>query len=244
MEWIGDPRIGHAVVERRFDVEAGGRRVPGILWTPEGSEGSRPLVLLGHGGTAHKRVPYILGLARRLVRHLGLAAAAIDGPTHGDRRKSGTDDMDLIRRDFRESLDRAETTDEMIEDWKATLEGLQTLPEIAPGPIGYWGLSMGTIYGLPFVAAEPRVEVAVLGLMGAFGRYGRRLAEDAKRVSCPVLFLQQWDDELIPRDRALALFDDLGSSDKRLHTHPGKHAQVPVEEVEASEKFLAAHLKR
>ncbi len=244
MEWIGDPRIGHAVVERRFDVEAGGRRVPGILWTPEASEGSRPLVLLGHGGTAHKRVPYILGLARRLVRHLGLAAAAIDGPTHGDRRKSGTDDRELIRKDFQESLDRAETTDEMIEDWKATLEGLQTLPEIAPGPIGYWGLSMGTIYGLPFVAAEPRVEVAVLGLMGAFGRYGRRLAEDAKRISCPVLFLQQWDDQLIPRDRALALFDDLGSSDKRLHTNPGKHAQVPVEEIEASERFFATHLKR
>ena len=244
MEWIGAPRIGHAVVERRFDVEAGGRRVPGILWTPDKSEGSRPLILLGHGGTAHKRAPYILGMARRLVRHLGFAAAAIDGPTHGDRRKPGTDDMDLVREDVEESLARAETQDEMIEDWKTTLEALQTLPEIGVGPVGYWGLSMGTIYGLPFVAAEPRVEAAVLGLMGVLGPYGRRRAEDAKRISCPVLFLQQWDDELIPRDRALALFDYLGSSDKRLHTNPGKHAQVPVEEIEASERFFAAYLKR
>jgi dienelactone hydrolase len=243
MQWIGDSRVGRGVVERRFDLRCQGRYVPGIVWTPEGAEGPRPLVLLGHGGTLHKRAPYILALARRLVRHLGFAAAAIDGPTHGDRRKDGADDRDLIREDFQEALDRAETTDEMIEDWKTTLEALRAVPEIGSGPIGYWGLSMGTIYGLPFVAAEPRVAVAVLGLMGVLGPYGRRLAEDAANVTCPVLFLQQWDDELIPRDRVLTLFDSVGSSDKRLHAHPGKHEQVPMEEIEASEKFLAAHLK-
>ena len=31
---------------------------------------------------------------------------------------------------------------------------------------GYWGVSMGTTIGLPFVASEPRVSAAVLGLAG------------------------------------------------------------------------------
>ena len=244
MDWIGDPSVGRGVMERRLEVECRGRRVPGIVWTPEGAEGPRPIVLLGHGGSLHKRARYILSLARRLVRHLGFAAAAIDGPVHGDRASHDPDDVERVREEFRRDWARPEATDEMIGDWKATLGALQTQPEIGAGPVGYWGLSMGTIYGLPFVAAEPRVVVAVLGLMGVMGPTGGRLAEDAKRITCPVLFLQQWDDELVPRDRALELFDSLGSCDRRLHVHPGKHVEVPPEEMEASERFLALHLKR
>lgn len=53
-------------------------------------------------------------------------------------------------------------TDSMVEDWKATLNALlklQKLPEIGTGWVGDWGLSMGTLFGLPLVAAEPRIEV-------------------------------------------------------------------------------------
>ena len=32
--------------------------------------------------------------------------------------------------------------------------------------LGYWGMSMGTGIGLRFVASEPRVKAAVLGLAG------------------------------------------------------------------------------
>ncbi|MFX3826784.1 hypothetical protein ACJBT5_10685, partial [Streptococcus suis] len=42
-------------------------------------------ILLGHGGTRHKRVDYVLALARRFVRHLGYAAVALDAPGHGER---------------------------------------------------------------------------------------------------------------------------------------------------------------
>ena len=36
---------------------------------------------------------------------------------------------------------------------------LDSLDEQGEGPrYGYWGVSMGTAIGLPFVAAEPRVE--------------------------------------------------------------------------------------
>jgi len=52
----------------------------------------------------------------------------------------------------------------------------------------------------------------------------------------------QTEDELVPTEQALALFRSIGSQDKRLHAHPGAHAAVPVEEIEASETFFATHL--
>jgi hypothetical protein len=64
----------------------------------------------------------------------------------------------------------------------------------------------------------------------------------AGTISCPVLFLQQLDDELIDRDACLGLFLAIGSKDKRLHAHPGPHAAVPAEEMAHSEAFLASHL--
>jgi dienelactone hydrolase len=133
--------------------------------------------------------------------------------------------------------------DDVIADWKATLDALQKLPELGVGKVGYWGLSMGTMFGLPFVAAEPRIAVATLGLMGT-GVFGEgRLERDAADVTCPVLFLQQWDDELIPRENGAALFGAIASTDKRLHAHPGAHAAVPPEEFTCTETFLAERLR-
>ncbi len=99
-------------------------------------------------------------------------------------------------------------------------------------------------WGSPLVAAEPRVRVAVLGLMGAWGPNAQRLVDDAGRISCPVRFLVQWDDELVPRDRALELFDLLGAREKALRAHPGRHVEVPSDEMRDIPGFLAAHLCR
>ena len=111
-----------------------------------------------------------------------------------------------------------------------------------PGPVGWWGLSMGTILGLPVVAAEPRISVAVLGLMGLTGPSKDRLRTDAAALTCPLLFLVQWDDELFARERAFDLFTEFGTTDKRLHANPGTHIQVPAEEFVGSVEFLARHL--
>ena len=50
-----------------------------------------------------------------------------------------------------------------------------------------------------------------------------------------MLFLLQTDDELVPPEGGFALFRALGSPDRRLHAHPGRHSAVPIEEMEASE---------
>jgi dienelactone hydrolase len=98
-------------------------------------------------------------------------------------------------------------------------------------------VSLGTAIGLPLVAAEPRITAAVLGLMGH-----QTLAQEAARITVPVQFHLQWDDELVPRDSVLALFDAIGSAEKTLHANPGRHGEVPGFEVDSSELFFVRHL--
>jgi len=241
VRWPGEDTVAKGVRQRRFEIDRDGRSVPGLVWTPPDADGTRPLVLIGHGASGSKNEEYVMALGRRLVRHLGYAAAAIDGPVHGHRRQGGGPELSFFEFGQMWANDPGRT-DAMVADWRATLDALQGQPEIGAGPVGYWGLSMGTILGLPTVAAEPRISVAVLGLMGLTGPTKTRIAADAPAVSCPVLFLLQWHDELFPRHQVFELFDALGSSDKRLHAHPGRHGAVPLEEFEASERFLALHL--
>lgn len=240
--WIGEPLTADGVTERRFDLDVEGRVVPGLIWTPEDATGPRPLVLIGHGATRHKRVDHVLALATHLAREIGFAAVALDAPGHGDRQADRSADDITLFTAFLAEWSRPGTVDDVLAEWEAVLEAVRGLDEVGDGPLGYWGLSMGTIYGIPLVAAEPRVQAAVFGLMGLVGPTLDRLAADARRVTCPVAFLQQWDDSLLPRQEVLDLFDALASIDKRLHVHPGEHSAVPLEEFEFSVAFLTRHL--
>lgn len=231
------------VRERSFVVESAGRPVPGALWTPAGGE-ARALVLMGHGASGHKRQDYLQSLAHILVTEHEIAAASIDGPVHGSRREDGGKDGRVAFLDFatRWSSDTS-MTDRMVEDWRHALDALATVPGIGEGPVGYWGLSMGTILGLPFVAAEPRIKAAVLGLMGATGPTSARIVEDARKITCPVLFVAQWEDELFPKETAFSLFAELASKHKSLHANPGAHGAVPRHEFASSARFLAERLR-
>jgi dienelactone hydrolase len=162
---------------------------------------------------------------------------------HGDRRADRGVDPTLTFVEFGQAWSSDPgLTDAMVDDWRATLDAVQKLEEVGEGPVGWWGLSMGTILGLPFVATEPRVRVAVLGLMGLTGPTVARIAADAPKIACPTMFLVQADDELFPRDRAYELFDLIGSREKTMHVNPGRHSQVPRHEFDATERFLALHL--
>ncbi len=239
--WLGDPIESGGVTERSFVLDVDGRSVPGVLWTPTGATGPRPLILFAHGATRHKRADYIVALAQRLVGGHGFAAVSIDAPGHGDRRSAPADSLQVFS-EFLSEWSREGSVDDSLAEWAAVIESVRALDEVGDGPLGYWGLSMGTIYGIPLVAVEARVQAAVFGLMGLVGPTRERVAVDAARVACPVTFIQQWDDSLLPRQEVLDLFDALGSLDKRLHAHPGDHAAVPHEELEFSVAFLARHL--
>ena len=82
MRFVSETSSG-GVVEQLFTLG----EIPGVLWTPAGAAGVRPLILMGHGGGQHKKAPGIMTRARRLVTEGGFAVAAVDVPGHGDRPK-------------------------------------------------------------------------------------------------------------------------------------------------------------
>lgn len=249
------------VTERRFDLRVGDDVVPGLIWSPEGADRPLPVVLLGHGGTQDKRAPNVLGLARRLVRHLGYVVVALDAPGHGDRIVD-PEAAETARRNLEEriaggrdgtprtsALDSAETaawlerTANGGREWTALLDDLTDEPLADLDRVGYWGLSMGTIIGLPFVSGEPRVKAAVLGLAGLGERPGGSEFEAAaRRLTVPILLVFQWDDELMTRQSGLDLFDAIGSVDKAMHIHPGGHVATPLYERDVYEAFYLRHL--
>jgi len=236
--WRSEASNVGVLTEREFDLSVDGRTVPGVVWAGESVEPGAPLVLLGHGGTTHKKAEYLVQVAALLARR-GVLAMAIDGPGHGER-KGSTDPADIGG--FEKAWHEGGGTDAVVADWRAALDFVSE--ELGTGRTGYWGLSMGTMMGVPVVAADERISVALLGLMGGWGPNGDRLMADAPNVSCPVRFLMQWDDEIVPRAACLELFGALGTKRKTLHANPGKHSAVPAFEFRDSTDYLAANLQR
>ena len=239
LEWHETDRCGGAAA-REFTIHTGGRPVTGTLWSAAGSKPGAPLVCYGHGASGDRRQRPIPDIAAGLCREHGYFGLSLDGPVHG-RRQAGPGG----RAAFWPEWQREGTADDMVRDWRLALAAVSALEEVGAGPVGYWGLSMGTIYGAPFVAAEPRISAAVLGLMGLVSEpahYRPVIEAAARAIACPVLFLWQLEDELFTRGQCLALFDALGSADKRLHANPGLHPAVPPEELEFCRAFLHRYL--
>jgi dienelactone hydrolase len=222
--------------------------IPGVLWTPAGADAPRPLILLGHGGGQHKTAPGMVARGRRYAANCGFAAVSIDAPGHGDRPRTGAEEQWVAR--LRELMaagqpvgdhvarHNSQLAAEAVPEWQAVLDALQEDGLLADGgPVGYWGVSLGTAIGLPLVAADPRIAAAVFGCLG-----DDALTEAAARVTVPVEFLLQWDDTLVPRESGLALFDALASPQKSLHANSGDHLAVPRFEVDSAERFFLRHL--
>jgi dienelactone hydrolase len=222
--------------------------IPGVLWTPAEGSGPRPLVLIGHGGGQHKQGWEVVSRAFPYVTTCGFAVAAIDAPGTGDRPEHPEIRRLVARVQEHEAAGEPlgaawpalndTVAAQLIPDWQATLDALQRLDAVGDShPVGYYGLSQGGEMGIRLVAAEPRITAAVLGLVGSDW-----LIDTAARITVPVEFVLQWDDEGSPRDAAMRLFDALGSAEKTLHANPGGHFRVPSFEIDSSIRFFARHL--
>ncbi|MFE5022890.1 hypothetical protein ACFRAO_05990 [Streptomyces sp. NPDC056656] len=99
------------------------------------------------------------------------------------------------------------------------------------------GLNVGTAIGVPLTAVEPRIAAAAFGLFRP-----ETLARAAKRITVPIEFALQRDDEHIPRASGLALFDTFASKDKTLHAGAGRHKELPRFEADGAVHFFVRHL--
>jgi dienelactone hydrolase len=239
---VPEPRMRRIAVS----VQGSGEIVPALVWLPAEPSGPRPVVLVGHGAGGHKGAPIVERTAG-LLTTMGLTALSIDCPYHGDRTPAAEVGLTAAQRRERLGLDgwrerNARAVPQAVADWRAALDTAQSLDGVETGPAGYLGLSLGARFGVPLVAAEDRIAAAVLGLFGS-ARTGP-VADAARQVTIPVLFLLQWDDELYPRDGGLTLFDLFASADKRLHASPGRHLEFPPGELAEAARFLDSQLRR
>ena len=245
--------VTNGVVERLFDVAVSGGPVPGVIWAPEGASGKRPLLLMGHGGSQHKKAPGLLARAQRFVKNLGFAVAAIDAPSHGDRTPDTASEQffaEVRRRvQARQSIADLITRDnetrpaKAVPEWRAALDVIEQFDFVgAGGPVGYCGFSMGGATGVHLVAAEPRIQAAVFALVGLFPEQPA-LARAAARITVPIEFALQWDDELVTHEAGFALYTAFQSREKSLHMNPGGHMELPLFETDSWERFFERHLK-
>jgi dienelactone hydrolase len=226
------------MLERPLTISTPYEEIAGLLWLPDAAPPSLPLVIAGHGFTQHKRALYPITLVDDLTSR-GFAVAVIDAPKHGDRAADPKDraSVDAAWRAHWSKFAAARIADEHT----ALLDQLCAMREINGRRVGYFGLSLGTQYGVGILANEHRVRAAVLGL-SALPDPGPRIAAYAERVMCPVFFIQQLDDEIALRHRASALFERIGAREKTLRASSGAHTEVPRAVFEEAYDFLVKQL--
>lgn len=235
---LQSPEMSTSQTLKEFTLRRGDRRLPAALWLPPSPRG---LVLACHGGSGHKKAPSIQAIKDALLPQ-GYGIAALDGPVHGERRADGSLDPVLAKNEFRSAWRGQVDRYELGEDYRYLLAHLNQTAGLADLPVGYIGVSMGTAYGIPLLAREPKIGAAVIGLWSTTYPASEHLAEEARAITCPVMFCQQWNDEAFERGPTLDLFDAIGSTDKRLLAYPGPHRELEGERLEDATAFLVKKL--
>lgn len=209
--------------------------IPLSVWMPECEPSG--VVLLGHGLGVDRFHRSNQFAATLLTDTHGLSAIAPEIPLHGER-------SDPTQSDIVSAWQGYWSTG----GWQQLVDEWQSFYDYAAGrfpgkPIGYFGISLGTQYGIPFIAHQPEIRAAVLGLFGSLPEPKTPLMNHfAPGVTCPVFFVQQLADEIHPLATTHHLYDSLGSEQKVLEANPGLHAEISQATFERAARFLAEHL--
>ena len=223
-----------------FRIEREGKRdITGALWLPADGEQRDALICCGHGGSGYRYQAPLPSMARKFNKE-GYPVLAIDGPDHGLRQSGPGGRMGLAM-----DLQRGPVAlDEMTEDWADAIDAVRARDDVNAPRLAYYGASMGSMYGIPFLATRSDVVVAALGLLGEtealpITTHIKGLAE---KVTCPLYYMVQLDDESFSSEGSVAMFQALGSANKRMHANPGLHAAIPIDEVGYLIQFMLDHL--
>lgn len=234
-----DATDSEGVQTREFVIDTErGRKVTGALWLPTTDTPIEFLMCFGHGASDDRYQEPICDLAARFQAQ-GIACLSVDGPVHGLRRvEPGGREALMVE------MQRPGVFDDMVDDWNISVAAMRSLPALSNTQLGYFGLSMGSIFGIPFVAQRDDMIAAALGLLGTKDNtFGQTINAAAQNITIPVRFLVQLEDELFDRESCLALFDQLATTHKAMGANPGLHPEVPSDEVDAAFDFLMRQFK-
>ncbi len=239
LDWIGPSQDRQGYRYRSFAPSSSPGLAAAALFEPIDVAADAPLVLAQHGGSSHKDGADMRAAAQALVAGCGMRMVALDGPVHGSRSAVDPTDNPAVR-DVFFRLWRTEPAHVALHvaRWKGLIA--EMLQAFSPRRTVWYGVSMGTAYGLPVLAGETRIERALLGMWGTETTFGdgSRATGDAAQITCKVLFQQKWDDALFTREGQLAVFDALATQDKRLYVYPGGHLPVQGEQMADVVRFL------
>jgi fermentation-respiration switch protein FrsA (DUF1100 family) len=218
----------------QLPIDIDGETASAVLEVPRGT--TRGLVVLAHGLSANRESEYLRGVARDLHAR-SVATVSMDAPLHGSRRQAS---LSMTFEDWVKEWQQFWSSGgsaRMIAEYTAMLDSCP--PKFSALPVGHWGTSLATQTGIPWLAEDPRPRAAVVG---QFRGDGLLMQKFAPRLTLPVFFIQQQDDELHSAELSQQLFDLIGSKEKRLRSSPGGHTAVPMSVLRESVGWLTDQL--
>lgn len=224
--------------EENVLVPAAGTSIPTSIWLPDDGV-IRAVVLLGHGLGVDRRHEYNV-LPATFLTEAGCAVVAPELPLHGERRTEELLDWNAVVESW-----QAYWVGGGVRALKKEWSGIQKYAQdcFPDRSLGYFGLSLGTQYGIVFLSNHTAIDAAVLGLFGSLPPPKTPVMNDnAPGVTCPVAFIKQAGDEIHTSESVDHRFDSLGSTTKKLMEAPGLHAAVPEKNTRAATRFLVQHL--
>ena len=187
--------------ERQFTVDPGGSSIPCTLYEPENPIG---LVLFGHGLSVDRFDQTVVEPVKLLVEKFNFAVLVPELPLHGERANSVRDWDDFIV--VWQNYWAGEGRKQILREWNQ----IYAFAKETDLPILFFGLSLGTQYGIMFLAQQTEIKAAVLGLFGSEPPPRSIVMNHcAPLVRTPVYFIQKIDDEIHPEGNALHLFKSL-----------------------------------
>lgn len=213
---------------------------PLSVWSRDGVA-PQAIVLIGHGGSQHRRGEFVEAMAAAILNRLPAYVAVIDGPAHGDR--AGGDPAKTRDAFVALWLSPGGGVAPMVADWQGALAAVRTLDHAADLPVAYYGVSMGTAYGVPLLAAEPAIIAAALGMWEDAVGGTPYLTASAPQVTGAIDFVHRAEDQFFTEAGARRLFDALGSDDKTFRVLAGPHEETP-DQLDQAASFLVDRLTR